>query len=75
MSDSSLFSNLSALSFVSERDALRRLHRDLLNDRVRVDTIPGLRMKKTKRQLKKVGKVIEKELNSWGKKIGKAFKM
>jgi len=51
------------------------MHRDLLYDRVRVDTIPGLRMKKTKRQLKKVGKVIEKELNSWGKKIGKAFKM
>jgi len=25
--------------------------------------------------LKKVGKVIEKELNSWGKKIEKAFKM
>ena len=75
MSDSSLFSNLSALSFVSEREALRHLHRDLIRDRVRVDTIPGLRMKKTKRQLKKVGKVIEKELNSWGKKIGKAFKM
>ena len=75
MSDSSLFSNLSALSFVSEREALRHLHRDLLYDRVRVDTIPGLRMKKTKRQLKKVGKVIEKELNSWGKKIEKAFKM
>ena len=51
------------------------MHRDLLYDRVRVDTIPGLRMKKTKRQLKKVGKVIEKELNSWGKKIEKAFKM
>ena len=75
MSDSSLFSHLSALSFVSERDALRHLHQDLVKDRVRVDTIPGLRMKKTKRQLKKVGKVIEKELNSWGKKIGKAFKM
>ena len=75
MSDSSLFSHLSALSFVSEREALQRLHRDMLQNRVRVDTIPGLRMKKTKRQLKKVGKVIEKELNSWGKKIGKAFKM
>ena len=75
MSDSSLFSNLSALSFVSEREALRRLHRDMIDNRVSVGTIPGLRMKKTKRQLKKVGKVIEKELNSWGKKIGKAFKM
>ena len=74
-SDWELCSHLSALSFVSEREALRHLHRDLLYDRVRVDTIPGLRMKKTKRQLKKVGKVIEKELNSWGKKIEKAFKM
>ena len=74
-SDWELCSHLSALSFVSEREALRRLHRDMIGDRVRVDNIPGLRMKKTKRQLKKVGKVIEKELNSWGKKIGKAFKM
>ena len=75
MSESSLFSRLLELSLDSEREALRYLHRDLLDDRVRVDTIPGLRMKKTKRQLKKVGKVIEKELNSWGKKIEKAFKM
>ena len=72
MSDSSLFSNLSALSFVSEREALRHLHRDLIGDRVRVDTIPGLRMKKKK---KKVKKAIAKELNRWGKKIEKAFKM
>ena len=75
ISDFSLSSRLSGLSFVSRREALQRLHRDMLQNRVRVDTIPGLRMKKTKRQLKKVGKVIEKELNSWGKKIGKAFKM
>ena len=74
-SDWELCSHLSALSFVSEREALQHLHRDMLDDRVSVGTIPGLRMKKTKRQLKKVGKVIEKELNSWGKKIGKAFKM
>ena len=74
-SDWELCSHLSALSFVSEREALLRLHRDMLENRVRVDTIPGLRMKKTKRQLKKVGKVIEKELNRWGKKIEKAFKM
>ena len=72
MSDSSLFSNLSALSFVSERKALRHLHCDLLGDRVRVDTIPGLKMKKKK---KKVKKAIAKELNRWGKKIEKAFKM
>ena len=74
-SDWELCSHLSALSFVSEREALRRLHRDMIDNRVSVGTIPGLRMKKTKRQLKKVGKVIEKELNSWGKKIEKAFKM
>ena len=74
-SDWELCSHLSALSFVSEREALQHLHRDMLDDRVSVGTIPGLRMKKTKRQLKKVGKVIEKELNSWGKKIEKAFKM
>ena len=75
ISDFSLSSRLSGLSFVSQREALRRLHRDMIDNRVSVGTIPGLRMKKTKRQLKKVGKVIEKELNSWGKKIGKAFKM
>ena len=72
MSDSSLFSHLSALSFVSERDALRRLHRDMLENRVRVNNIPGLKMKKKK---KKVKKAIAKELNRWGKKIEKAFKM
>ena len=74
-SDWELCSHLSALSFVSEREALLCLHRDMRENRVRVDNISGLRMKKTKRQLKKVGKVIEKELNSWGKKIEKAFKM
>ena len=72
MSDSSLFSNLSALSFVSEREALLRLHRDMRENRVRVDNIPGLKMKKKK---KKVKKAIARELNRWGKKIEKAFKM
>ena len=72
MSDSSLFSNLSALSFVSEREALLRLHRDMRENRVRVHNIPGLKMKKKK---KKVKKAIAKELNRWGKKIEKAFKM
>ena len=71
-SDWELCSHLSALSFVSEREALRRLHSDLLVDRVRVDNIPGLKMKKKK---KKVKKAIAKELNRWGKKIEKAFKM
>jgi len=72
MSESSLFSRLLELSLDSEREALRYLHRDLLDDRVRVDTIPGLKMKKKK---KKVKKAIAKELNRWGKKIEKAFKM
>ena len=55
-----------------EREALQHLHRDMLKDRVRVDNIPGLKMKKKK---KKVKKAIAKELNRWGKKIEKAFKM
>ena len=71
-SDWELCSHLSALSFVSEREALQHLHRDMLDDRVRVNNIPGLKMKKKK---KKVKKAIAKELNRWGKKIEKAFKM
>ena len=72
ISDFSLSSRLSGLSFVSRREALQRLHRDMLDDRVRVNNIPGLKMKKKK---KKVKKAIAKELNRWGKKIEKAFKM
>ena len=72
ISDFSLSSRLSGLSFVSRREALQRLHRDMLENRVRVDTIPGLKRKKKK---KKVKKAIAKELNRWGKKIEKAFKM
>ena len=72
ISDFSLSSRLSGLSFVSRREALHRLHRDMLENRVCVDTIPGLKMKKKK---KKVKKAIAKELNRWGKKIEKAFKM
>ena len=72
ISDFSLSSRLSGLSFVSQCEALRRLHRDMLENRVRVDNIPGLKMKKKK---KKVKKAIAKELNRWGKKIEKAFKM
>ena len=71
-SDWELCSHLSALSFVSEREALRRLHHDMIDNRVSVGTIPGLKMKKKK---KKVKKAIAKELNRWGKKIEKAFKM
>ena len=72
ISDFSLSSRLSGLSFVSRREALHRLHRDMLENRVCVDNIPGLKMKKKK---KKVKKAIAKELNRWGKKIEKAFKM
>ena len=72
ISDFSLSSRLSGLSFVSQREALQRLHRDMLENRVCVDNIPGLKMKKKK---KKVKKAIAKELNRWGKKIEKAFKM
>ena len=72
MSDSSLFSRLLELSLDSEREALRYLHRDLLDNQVSVAKIPGLKMKKKK---KKVKKAIAKELNRWGKKIEKAFKM
>ena len=50
-SDWELCSHLSALSFVSERDALRHLHRAMLDDRVRVNNIPGLKMKKKKKKL------------------------
>jgi len=72
MSDSSMLSRLLELSLDSEREALQYLHHDLLNNHVRVETIPGLKMKKKK---KKVKKAIAKELNRWGKKIEKAFKM
>ena len=72
MSESSLFSRLLELSLDSEREALRYLHRDLLDNQVSVAKIPGLKMKKKK---KKVKKAIAKELNRWGKKIEKAFKM
>ena len=67
----SVFS-FSGLSFVSRGEALQHLHRDMIDNRVSVGTIPGLKMKKKK---KKVKKAIAKELNRWGKKIEKAFKM
>ena len=53
MSESSLFSRLLELSLDSEREALRKTCTDLLEDRVRVSTIPGLRMKKKKKKVKK----------------------
>ena len=60
ISDFSLSSRLSGLSFVSQREALRRLHRDMIDNRVRVDTIPGL--KKTRSKLQKAVRKIRK----WG---------
>ena len=60
ISDFSLSSRLSGLSFVSQREALQRLHRDMLENRVRVDTIPGL--KKTRSKLQKAVRKIRK----WG---------
>ena len=60
ISDFSLSSRLSGLSFVSQREALQRLHRDMLENRVCVDTIPGL--KKTRSKLQKAVRKIRK----WG---------
>ncbi len=66
ISDFSLSSRLSGLSFVSRREALQRLHRDMLENRVRIDTIPGL--KKTRSKLQKAVRKIRKA----GTKIRKA---
>ena len=66
ISDFSLSSRLSGLSFVSQREALRRLHRDMLENRISVDTIPGL--KKTRSKLQKAVRKIRKA----GTKIRKA---
>ena len=68
ISDFSLSSRLSGLSFVSQREALRRLHRDMLENRISVDTIPGL--KKTRSKLQKAVRKIRKA----GTKIKKATK-
>ena len=66
ISDFSLSSRLSGLSFVSRREALHRLHRDMLENRISVDTIPGL--KKTRSKLQKAVRKIRKA----GTKIRKA---
>ena len=66
ISDFSLSSRLSGLSFVSQREALRRLHRDMIDNRVSVDTIPGL--KKTRSKLQKAFRKVRKA----GTKIRKA---
>ena len=58
ISDLSLSSRLSGLGFVSQREVLRRLHRDMLDNRISVDTIPGL--KKTRSKLQKAVRKIRK---------------
>ena len=66
ISDLSLSSRLSGLGFVSQREVLRRLHRDMLDNRVSVENIPGL--KKTRSKLQKAVRKIRKA----GTKIRKA---
>ena len=67
ISDFSLSSRLSGLSFVSQREALRRLHRDMIDNRVSVDTIPGL--KKTRSKLQKAVRKIRKAGTRLVKKV------
>ena len=71
ISDFSLSSRLSGLSFVSQREALRRLHRDMLENRVRVDNIPGL--KKTRSKLQKAVRKIRKAGTRAVKKVQRSF--
>jgi hypothetical protein len=67
ISDFSLSSRLSGLSFVSQREALLRLHRDMIDNRVSVDTIPGL--KKTRSKLQKAVRKIRKAGTRLVKKV------
>ena len=71
ISDFSLSSRLSGLSFVSQREALRRLHRDMIDNRVSVDTIPGL--KKTRSKLQKAARKIRKAGTRGAKKVKSFF--
>ena len=71
ISDFSLSSRLSGLSFVSQREALRRLHRDMLENRISVDTIPGL--KKTRSKLQKAVRKIRKAGTRAVKKVQRSF--
>ena len=71
ISDFSLSSRLSGLSFVSQREALRRLHRDMIDNRVSVDTIPGL--KKTRSKLQKAARKIRKAGTRGAKKVQSFF--
>ena len=71
ISDFSLSSRLSGLSFVSRREALHRLHRDMLENRISVDTIPGL--KKTRSKLQKAVRKIRKAGTRAVKKVQRSF--
>ena len=71
ISDFSLSSRLSGLSFVSQREALLRLHRDMIDNRVSVDTIPGL--KKTRSKLQKAVRKIRKAGTRAVKKVQRSF--
>ena len=71
ISDFSLSSRLSGLSFVSQREALLRLHRDMIDNRVSVDTIPGL--KKTRSKLQKAARKIRKAGTRGAKKVKSFF--
>ena len=71
ISDFSLSSRLSGLGFVSQREALRRLHRDMIDNRVSVDTIPGL--KKTRSKLQKAARKIRKAGTRGAKKVKSFF--
>ena len=71
ISDFSLSSRLSGLSFVSQREALLRLHRDMIDNRVSVDTIPGL--KKTRSKLQKAVRKIRKAGTRGAKKVQSFF--
>jgi hypothetical protein len=54
--------SLSNLSFVSRRDALRLLHRDMVDEKVRVDAMPGLTptFPKTERGAKKAVRKVKR---------------
>ena len=65
----SVFS-FSGLSFVSRGEALQHLHRDMIDNRVSVDNIPGLKKKKKKKKFKQAGRAIKKSFKKLGKKMG-----
>ena len=66
----SVFS-FSGLSFVSRGEALQHLHRDMIDNRVSVDTIPGL--KKTRSKLQKAARKIRKAGTRGAKKVQSFF--